>query len=293
VNVARRADELEPADRAVALGTFDGVHLGHRRVIDAALRAAESDGLRSAVLTFDPHPRTVVGSVPVQLLATTQRRLELFDELGVDDVLLLRFDEALASLAAEAFAESVLGRAGARVVAAGEGFRFGHGRTGDLELLERLGFDVRRVPIVENVSSSHIRRLVASGDVEQAARLLGRPVEVEGTVVHGRHRGEELGFPTANLDVPAGLLIPAEGVYAGAALGHRAAVSIGTNPHFGGTELQVEAYVLDYAGDLYAERLVVELWERLRDQQVFGSEAELVAAIDDDVARTRAAFRPA
>jgi riboflavin kinase/FMN adenylyltransferase len=287
VNVARRAAELEPARRAVAIGTFDGVHLGHRRVIEAA----QGSGLRPAVVTFEPHPRKVLGA-PVQLLTTTERRLELFAALGVEDVLLLRFDEELASLTPEEFAESVLRASGAEIVAAGEGFRFGHGRSGDLDLLERLGLDVRRVPILENVSSSEIRRLVSAGEVAQAARLLGRPVEVEGTVVHGHHRGGELGFPTANLDVPADLLVPVEGVYAGAALGHRAAISIGTNPHFGGTELQVEAFVLDYAGDLYTERLVVEVWERLRDQAAFASEDELVAAIDDDVARTRAAVRP-
>jgi riboflavin kinase/FMN adenylyltransferase len=255
------------------------------------IEAAQGPGLRRTVVTFDPHPRKVLGA-PVQLLTTTERRLELLAELGVEDVLLLRFDGELASLAPEEFAESVLRASGAEIVAAGEGFRFGHGRSGDLDLLERLGFDVRRVPIVEDVSSSKIRRLVAAGDVTQAAKLLGRPVEVEGTVVHGHHRGGDLGFPTANLDVPADLIVPAEGVYAGATLGHRAAVSIGTNPHFGGTDLQVEAFVLDYAGDLYAERLVVEVWERLRDQAVFASEAELVAAIDDDVARARAAIRP-
>lgn len=287
MNVARQVEELEPARRAVALGTFDGVHLGHRRVIEAAQAAA----LRPAVVTFDPHPRTVLGA-PVDLLTTTERRLELLAELGVEDVLLLRFDAELASLAPEQFAESVLRAAGAEVVAAGDGFRFGHGRSGDLALLERLGFGVRRVPLVESVSSSHIRRLAAAGEVGPAARLLGRPVEVEGTVVHGHHRGGELGFPTANLDVPAGLLVPAEGVYAGAALGYRAAISVGTNPHFGGGELQVEAFVLDYAGDLYAQRLVVEIWERLRDQAAFASEGELVAAIDRDVARTRAAVRP-
>jgi riboflavin kinase/FMN adenylyltransferase len=291
VNLARRPEELEPARRAVALGTFDGVHLGHRRVIEAALKATAPGDVRSAVVTFDPHPRQVLGA-PVQLLTTTERRLELLDELGIEDVLLLHFDEELASRSPEAFAESVLRAAGVEVVAAGDGFRFGHGRSGDLKLLERLGFDVRRVPLVENVSSSHIRSLLSAGEVGQAARLLGRPVEVEGRVVHGHHRGEQLGFPTANLDVPAGLLVPTEGVYAGAALGHRAAVSIGTNPHFGETELRVEAFLLDYEGDLYEERLVVELWERLRDQAAFASEAELVAAIDDDVARTRAAVRP-
>jgi riboflavin kinase/FMN adenylyltransferase len=291
VNVARRPEELEQARRAVALGTFDGVHLGHRRVIEAAREAAGSVGLRLAVVTFDPHPRKVLGA-PVQLLTTTERRLELLDDLGIEDVLLLHFDQELAALSPEAFAESMLRAAGVEVVTAGEGFRFGHGRSGDLDLLERLGFAVRRVPLVANLSSSEIRRLIAAGEVASAAKLLGRPVEVEGTVVHGHHRGGELGFPTANLDVPADLLVPTDGVYAGAALGHRAAVSIGTNPHYGGTERRIEAFVLDYEGDLYEERLVVELWERLRDQAAFASEAELVAAIDDDVARTRAAARP-
>jgi riboflavin kinase / FMN adenylyltransferase len=288
VNVARTPGELEPARRAVAIGTFDGVHLGHRRVIEAA-RAAH---LRASVVTFDPHPRVIVGN-RVELLTTTARRLELFEELGVEDVLVLAFDEALAMLAPEAFADSVLRAAGAEVVAAGETFRFGRGRSGDLDLLERLGFDVRRVPLVENVSSSHIRRLLAAGDTRHAAQLLGRPAEVEGAVVLGDQRGGTLGFPTANLAVPPDLLVPADGIYAGSALGHRAAISIGTNPHYGGTERRVEAFLLDFTGDLYGRRLVVELWERLRDEAVFGSEAELVAAIDDDVARTRTATRPA
>lgn len=287
MNVATRPEQLEPARRAVAIGTFDGVHLGHRRVIEAALAA----DLRSAVVTFDPHPRTIVGN-QVELLATTRRRLELFEELGVEDVLLLRFDRELAALAPEQFAASVLGGVGAEVVAAGDGFRFGHGRTGDLGLLAQLGFDVRRVPIVENVSSSRIRQLLAAGEVERAATLLGRPAEVEGTVVLGDQRGGTLGFPTANIAVPPELLVPAYGIYAGAALGRSAAVSIGTNPHYGGRERRVEAYLLDYQGDLYGERLVVELWARLRDEAVFASEAELVAAIENDVLRTRAAHRP-
>ena len=287
MTVARRPDELAPARRAAAVGTFDGVHLGHRRVIEAALAAHR----RSAVVTFDPHPRTVFGD-RVELLTTMERRLELFGELGVEDVLVLEFDEQLAALAPDEFAESVLRAAGVEVVAAGEGFRFGRGRAGDLDLLERLGFDVRRVPLVENVSSSHVRRLLAGGDVARAAGLLGRPPEVEGTVVAGEHRGEALGFPTANLAVPPGLLVPANGIYAGEARGRRAAVSIGTNVHYGGSERKVEAYLLDYEGGLYGERLVVELWERLRDEAAFASEAELVAAIADDVAHTRAARRP-
>jgi riboflavin kinase / FMN adenylyltransferase len=287
VNVAYRPQDLEPAARAVAIGTFDGVHRGHVRVLQAALAMR----LRPAVVTFDPHPRAVLGD-GVPLLATLERRLELLAGLGFDDVLVVPFDTAMAALPPEGFADRILRAIGAEVVAAGDGFRFGHRRGGDLDLLEQLGFDVRRVPLVDNVSSSHIRRLLAAGDIEHAAGLLGRPPELEGTVAIGDRRGKTLGFPTANLAVPEGLLVPKLGIYAGSALGTRAAISIGTNPHFGGTERRVEAFLLDYDGDLYGTRLVVELWQRLRDEAAFASEAELVAAIDDDVARTRAASRP-
>ena len=287
MNVASRPGELATERRAVAIGTFDGVHRGHVRVLDAALRA----GLRPAVVTFDPHPRSFFGT-EVRLLATLERRLELLEAAGIEDVLVLRFDAGLAELSAEEFAESILRAAGTEVVAAGDGFRFGRGRTGDLDLLERLGFDVRRVPLVDNVSSSHIRKLLAVGDVVDAARLLGRPAEVEGTVVHGDHRGAGLGFPTANLDAAPHLLVPALGIYAGSAEGHRAAVSIGTNPHYGGGERRVEAFLLDYEGDLYGKRLVVQLWEKLRDEAAFASEEELVAAIADDVRRTRQSRPP-
>jgi len=287
VNVAHDPHELEPARRAVAIGTFDGVHLGHRRVLAAALAA----GLRPAVVTFDPHPRTILGN-RVELLATVERRLELLDELGFADALVVRFDAALAELEPQEFADSVLRAAGAEVIAAGDGFRFGRKRAGDLDLLGRLGFDVRRVPLVANASSSHIRALLAAGEVEKAAQVLGRPPEVEGTVVLGDRRGGTLGFPTANLAVPPDLLVPKLGIYAGAALGARAAISIGTNPHYGGTERRVEAHLLDYDGDLYGRRVVVELWERLRDEAAFASEQDLVQAIAEDVRRTRAAARP-
>jgi riboflavin kinase/FMN adenylyltransferase len=288
MKVARQAADLGPGRRAFAIGTFDGVHHGHRRVLEAA-RVGE---LRPSVVTFEPHPRQVLGG-GVELLATTQRRLELLEVAGIEDVLLLHFDEALASLPPERFAEDVLRRAGAEVVAAGEAFRFGRDRSGDLGLLERLGFDVRRVPLVENVSSSHIRALLHAGGIEPAARLLGRPPEVEGIVVRGDGRGRGLGFPTANLEVPPGLLVPPDGVYAGSALGRRAAVSIGTNPHFDGVERRVEAHLLEFDEDLYGRRLVVELWEHLREQSRFDSLDELVAAIAGDIERTRASSPPA
>lgn len=272
----------------MAIGTFDGVHLGHRRVLEAAVAAR----LTPTAVTFDPHPRIAFGH-EVELLTTLRRRLELIADAGIEDALVVEFDLDLARLEPEEFVERVLRSVGTEVVVAGADFRFGHGRTGDLELLRRLGIDARTVPLVENVSSSRIRDLLRAGEVERAAKLLGRPPEVEGTVVAGDARGGTLGFPTANLRVARDLLVPAHGIYAGAADGHRAAISIGTNPHYGGAERRFEAHLLDFEGDLYGRRLVVELWRRLRDEQSFSSEGELVAQIGRDVEETRIAEPPA
>jgi riboflavin kinase/FMN adenylyltransferase len=274
-------------DRAIALGTFDGVHLGHRRVVEAAKAA----GLPTTVVTFDPHPRIALGN-QVALLTTLERRIELLEELGVD-VHVVPFTSDLALQTPEEFAESVLRPLGAKVVAAGENFRFGRGRSGDLATLAALGFDVRAVPLVEGVSSSRIRQLVAAGEIEGAAQLLGRPPEVEGTVVAGDARGGTLGYPTANLAVPAEILVPAYGIYAGQVGDHRAAISIGVNPHYGGEERRVEAFLLDFEGDLYGRRLVVELWKRLRSERAFDSEQALIDQIARDVEEARAARRPA
>jgi riboflavin kinase / FMN adenylyltransferase len=274
------------SDRAIAIGTFDGVHRGHRRVIEAAKAA----GLPTTVVTFDPHPRIALGN-QVELLTTLERRLELLGELEVD-VHVVPFTSDLSLQTPEEFAESILRPLGTKVVAAGENFRFGHGRSGDLDTLAGLGFDVRRVPLVEGVSSSRIRQLLAAGEIEGAAQLLGRPPEVEGTVVAGDARGGTLGYPTANLAVPGGLLVPAHGIYAGRAGDHRAAISIGVNPHYGGQERRVEAFLLDFEGDLYGQRLVVELWQRLRGEQSFTSEQELIDQIGRDVVATRAATPP-
>jgi riboflavin kinase/FMN adenylyltransferase len=287
VNVASDPSGLPEARRAVAIGTFDGVHRGHLGVIET-VRASR---LRPAVVTFEPHPRTVLGR-GVELLATLERRLELLEAAGVEDVLVLHFDEQLAALPAAVFAERMLRGIGAEVIVAGETFRFGHRREGDLELLRGLGFDVRQAPLVEGVSSSRIRELVHAGEMQRVAPLLGRPGELEGTVVRGEDRGRALGFPTANLDVPRELLVPPDGVYTGSTLGRRAAISIGTNPHFHGSERSVEAHLLDFDGDLYGQRLVVEVWDRLREQQRFASLEELIGAISADVKRTREAVRP-
>jgi riboflavin kinase / FMN adenylyltransferase len=287
VRVARRPDELDARARAVAIGTFDGVHLGHRAILAEAVRS----GLEPAVVTFDPHPRTVLAN-RVEMLTTLERRLELIEAAGIPEALVLEFTPALAQFPPERFAEEVLRGIGAEVVVAGEGFRFGHRRAGDLELLAGLGFDVRAVPIVDGVSSTRVRELVRRGEVAEAARLLGRPVEVEGTVVLGDRRGGTLGFPTANIALPPELVVPGYGIYAGAGEGSRAAVSVGTNPHYGGSERRVEAFLLDFEGDLYGRRLVVELWQRLRDERAFSSEAELVAQIARDVEAARSAMRP-
>jgi riboflavin kinase / FMN adenylyltransferase len=287
VKVARRPDELSPAERAVAIGSFDGVHRGHTRVLAAARNA----GAPATVVTFWPHPRLVLGN-KVELLSTLDRRLELLEAQGMDEALVVEFTPELARREPEEFAETLLKQIGAETIAVGESFRFGRGAAGDGLLLERLGFDVRVVPTLEGVSSTRIRALLRDGDVVGAARLLGRPAEVEGTVVLGDQRGGTLGYPTANLAVPSDLLVPANGIYAGAALGHRAAISIGVNPHYGGDERRIEPYLLDFEGDLYGQRLVVELWERLRDERSFPSEDDLIAQIGCDVDRARAAERP-
>ncbi len=272
---------------AVVLGTFDGVHLGHRRVLETAL----ATGLPVTAVTFHPHPRTVVQGNLVELVCTLERRVELLRELGASDVVVVPFTVETAAQEPEEFARAHL--AGAEVVVAGEDFRFGRKRRGDLGLLEALGHEVLPVPLVAGVSSTEIRRLVHEGELPAAARLLGRPFELDGVVVPGDQRGGTLGYPTANLALDPALLVPRYGIYAGAARGHRAAVSIGTNPHYGGLERRIEPYLLDFEGDLYGQRLVVELWERLRDERAFASEEELVEQIARDVERTRAICRPA
>ena len=287
MKVARTPGELEERPRAVAIGTFDGVHLGHRAVIRAAVAA----GLRPTVVTFQPHPRTAFGN-RVALLSTLERRLALLEGCGVEDVLVVEFTPELASVPPEDFAREYLARIGAEVVVTGTGFRFGRERAGDCDLLRELGFDAREVPLVEGISSTRIRQLAGAGEVGGAARLLGRPLEVDGTVVSGDHRGGTLGFPTANLLVEPDLLVPAFGIYAGAVGDKRAAISIGVNPHYGGTEQRIEAYLLDWSGDLYGDRLVIELWQRLREERAFESEADLVGQIARDVDDTRSAVRP-
>ena len=278
--------DAEPRPRRVAVGTFDGVHLGHREVIDGA----------DTVLTFDPHPSAVVsphGAPP--LLTTLERKTELVASLGVEELVIIPFDRDFAQRSAQSFVDDVLvAGLAATYVSVGENFRFGHRAQGDPELLRGdRRFEVRVVELLEIdgevVSSSHIRGLILGGAIEYAGRLLGAPFTVIQEVVHGDKRGRTLGFPTANLIPPDGYAVPGHGVYAARANGRPAAVNVGVRPQFqtGRGEL-IEAYLLDFDGDLYGEELRVEFLKRLRGERRFASVEALVEQMARDVEQTRA-----
>ncbi|HWH12576.1 MAG TPA: riboflavin biosynthesis protein RibF [Solirubrobacteraceae bacterium] len=277
--------DARPASRRIAIGTFDGVHLGHRAVI------GDSD----TVLTFEPHPATIVAPARLpRLLTPLPVKAELISELGVGELIVIDFDGAFAARTASSFIDEILvGQLGVSHVAVGENFRFGHRALGDAELLASdLRFETRVESLLEVgdevVSSSHIRALILAGDVADAAAFLGRPFELRGEVVAGDRRGRELGFPTANLVPDPALVSPGHGVYACLADGRPAAVSIGVRPTFetGRGEL-IEAYVLDFSGDLYGQTLRLTFLERLRGERRFESVEALVDQIQVDVARTR------
>lgn len=290
MKVTRLPDVERGAQRAVAVGTFDGVHLGHREVINGA----------DSVLTFDPHPVSVVAPQHTpKLLTTLERKAELVAELGVQEMIVIPFDRDFAALRADEFVEQVLvGALGARRVSIGENFRFGHRAQGDPALLASDGrFETVVHPLLEVageiVSSSHIRGLLGAGDVTEANRLLGSTFQLEGVVAHGDERGRELGYPTANLVPDDAFVAPGHGVYACVAqLGpgdrRAAAVSIGVRPTFetGRGEL-IEAYVLDFEGDLYDSTLTLQFLQRLRGERRFESAEALVEQMGRDVAETR------
>jgi riboflavin kinase/FMN adenylyltransferase len=288
VKIAHAPSQVERRPRAVAIGTFDGVHRGHRSVLGATI----DSGLDPTVITFDPHPRIAMGN-RVDVLTTLERRLELLAGAGVAETLVVSFTPELQRLAPEEFIATYLLGIGAEAVSVGADFRFGSRRAGDRGTLAAAGLTVLDVEQIEGVSSNAIRDAVRDAELASAAAMLGRPFELDGVVVTGDQRGGTLGYPTANIAMDPLLACPRYGIYAGEALGHRAAISIGTNPHYGGTERRIEPFLLDFDGDLYGQRLVVELWERLRDEAVFDSEDALVAQIARDVDATRAAVRPA
>jgi riboflavin kinase / FMN adenylyltransferase len=289
-------------ESAVTIGVFDGVHLGHRAVIGRAVDVAARRGLQPAVVTFDRHPLDVLspGKTP-KLLTTLRRKAELIEALGVSTLFVLEFTEEVSRWSPREFVERVLVRGlGARHVVVGTNFTFGHKAAGNLEVLAELGaaqgFTVEGMGLAKvagrPVSSTSIREALAEGDLEWPRRALGRRYAVEGTVVPGAGRGRDLGFPTANLRTPDGILLPGRGVYAGrAGLDGRwwtAAINVGINPTFGEEPLHVEAYLLDFDGDVQGRVLSVELWQRLRDEERFDSADALAARMAEDVARTRA-----
>ncbi|MDQ1701850.1 MAG: riboflavin kinase / adenylyltransferase [Frankiaceae bacterium] len=288
------------ASSVVTIGMFDGVHRGHRVILGRAVERARELGVPSVVLTFDPHPAEVVrpGSHP-PVLAAPRLKAELMEQVGLDAMLILPFTPVLAQLPAEDFVRSVLfGALHARAIVVGANFRFGRQARGDVPLLLELGaaagVEVDAVPLVGDArptSSTAVRECVAAGDMRAAAAMLSRPHRIEGIVVRGDQRGRELGYPTANLQPTPHAAVPADGVYAGWLI-HRgerlpAAISIGTNPTFEGTERRIESYVLDASLDLYGAHIGVEFVERLRSTERFDSLEALIAAIDEDVARTR------
>jgi len=294
----------------VTIGNFDGVHRGHRSVLSRMVADAHHIGGASIAVTFDPHPAQVhsPGSAP-PLINGLADRLELLEQTGIDAVLVIRYTLEFAAASAEDFVRTYLVEGlKARVVVVGRDVRFGAGNHGDLstmrELGARYGFEVQ---VVEDIagdpgrrwSSTWVRELLAAGDVERAAEILGRPHRVRGVVVHGDARGRTLGFPTANLGEDATGVVPADGVYAGwmRRVGHPpespdgylpVAISVGTNPTFDGARRRVEAHVPDRSDlELYGEEIVLELVARLRPMVRFETVEELVAQMDDDVARTR------
>jgi len=292
----------------VSIGVFDGVHLGHRVVLSVARAEADARGVPLIVVTFDPHPMTVLrpDSAPVPL-ATIVQRVHLLEEAGVDRVDVLTFDQELSHLTPEEFVDHVLvDREHAQCIVVGENFRFGRGAAGGVAELAALGvargFTVRPVALEADaagaVSSTRVRLLVDEGTVDEAARALTRPHRVEGIVVHGDHRGRELGYPTANLGVTGSPSIPADGVYAAwlivdpyQAHSQRwpAAVSVGTNPTFDEVPRRVEAYAIDAGNDLdlYGQHVAVDFVSRLRSMHAFDSIDALVEQMALDVSQAR------
>ena len=290
------------ADRTVVtVGFFDGVHLGHRAVLERTAEAARERAVPAVAVTFDRHPREVLapGSEP-RLLTTVDRKARLIEDAGIDVLLVLEFTPEFSRRSADDFIEHVLvGGLHVAYCVMGANFTFGHRAAGNVEMLVERGpvhgFSAERVELLEldgrPVSSSSIREALAARDLAWPERALGRRFVLDGTVVTGAGRGHELGFPTANLRTWPRLLLPGRGIYAGRALtgddAHVAAISVGTNPTFGTEPLHVESYLLDFDGDLLGREMAVEFWAYLRDEERFETPDALADAIAEDVRRTR------
>jgi len=302
----------EPPDTtrptSATIGFFDAVHRGHQAVIGRTVDVAGRRDLIPVAVTFDRHPReTYAPGTEPPLLTTLERKSDLITSLGVEGLLVLEFTQELAAWPPEEFVDRVVvDTLHASHAAVGSNFTFGHQAMGTLATLTELGaargFDVEGVSLVKMggrvVSSSEVRTAIASGDLEWPTEALGRRFVLDGRVTTGAGRGAGMGWPTANLEVPARMLLPGEGVYAGRAIlegagAYAAAINVGTNPTFGAEPLHVEAYLLDFEGDLRGEAVAVEFWARLRDEQRFDSPEDLSAQIAEDVERTRAMIQSA
>lgn len=295
-----------PGERSVVtIGAYDGLHRGHIAVISSVVERARQLGERSAVVTFDRHPASVVRPESAPLLITSlEQRIELLEQTGVDAVVVLEFNEAASTEEAEDFIRRVFVEGlSAKEIIVGEDFHFGRGRRGDVRLLSAVGeehdfvvtpLELRRSDSEEIFSSTAIRAALRRGDITTANTMLGRNVVISGQVVHGDERGRTIGFPTANVDIPEGFIVPADGVYAARCMteaGHQfaCAVNIGKRPTFYGSADRslVECHLLDFSGDLYGQSLAVEFVERLRDEQRFEGLDALTAQLRTDVERTR------
>ena len=290
-----------PGDTAITIGTFDGVHLGHQRVFQRLKSAAESKGLLSAVLTFRNHPRLVLSpDTNVRYVTTLEERLSLISAQGVDLVVPVEFTKELSVLKAREFLSLLSEKLKMKGIVAGPDFALGHRREGDIPALTQLGremgFWVETLEHVRTggsaISSNSLRSVIVEGDVVKAAEMLGRLYSLAGSVVEGEHRGKGLGFPTANLSVESGIVIPGDGIYAAwANVGsarYQAACNIGVRPTFGGGRRTVEAFILDFDGDLYGRPLTLEFANRLRGEEAFPTVDALVDQMKRDVDRTRA-----
>jgi riboflavin kinase/FMN adenylyltransferase len=308
VKISRGLAELPKRrpDAAVTIGNFDGVHRGHRALIRRLIARAEAVSGQPTVVTFEPHPQQVLRGLGPASLVTPERKIELLADTGIDRLIVLPFDRAFSMTEPEDFVEQILvGELRAKAVVVGANFRFGRYARGDAAMLRsmgrRLGFGFESVKLSElegrRLSSTEIRNAIAAGDLAWAAKALGRPYSIQGFVVRGTGRGQRLlGYPTANLEPAPGLCLPATGIYAGHFLmgngkvGSRrmpAAVSVGTNPTFGENPLSIEAFVLDYDGDLYGRTAEIELAARIRDEERFDTPEDLIKAIEADVEATR------
>lgn len=285
---------------AVTVGTFDGVHLGHRRLLEVLHQEATKDEFASVAVTFERQPRSIIDpDADVTYLATVGHRIELLKETGVDEVLPVKFDDALRGHTADQFLAMLSKAADVRMLVSGHGARLGHDRLSAAEikpLAESHNIRTIEVPAVNGpngpVSSSVIRKALAAGEVKVAAEMLDRKYRISGTVKSGDHRGRELGFPTANIEPAEQLAIPANGIYATvirvAGTRHMAATSIGVRPTFGGGDRLIEAYILDFDGDLYGQTVELEFVKRLRGEVKFDGVEPLISQMNQDVSETRA-----